>query len=69
MADWHSCQICYPFEINILLLLLLRRPPTIYFTSISTQNAHITYKRVIDGGRKRRTRREPTLDGRPLPTT
>ena len=23
MLDWHSCQICYPFEIKILLLLLL----------------------------------------------
>ena len=25
MLDWHSCQICYPLEIKILLLLLL--PP------------------------------------------
>ena len=27
MLDWHSCQICYPLEIKILLLLLahLRR--------------------------------------------
>ena len=24
MLDWHSCQICYPLEIKILLLLLLR---------------------------------------------
>ena len=23
MLDWHSCQICYPREIKILLLLLL----------------------------------------------
>ena len=23
MLDWHSCQICYPFEIKFLLLLLL----------------------------------------------
>ena len=23
MLDWHSCQICYPLEIKILLLLLL----------------------------------------------
>ena len=23
MLDWHSCQICYPHEIKILLLLLL----------------------------------------------
>ena len=23
MLDWHSCQICYPFEIKILLLSLL----------------------------------------------
>ena len=22
MLDWHSCQICYPFDIKILLLLL-----------------------------------------------
>ena len=22
MFDWHSCQICYPLEIKILLLLL-----------------------------------------------
>ena len=21
MLDWHSCQICYPLEIKILLLL------------------------------------------------
>ena len=21
MIDWHSCQICYPLEIKILLLL------------------------------------------------
>ena len=25
MLDWHSCQICYPLEIKILLLLLLYR--------------------------------------------
>ena len=25
MLDWHSCQICYPLEIKILLLLLLVR--------------------------------------------
>ena len=23
MLDWHSCQICYPLKIKILLLLLL----------------------------------------------
>ena len=23
MLDWHSCRICYPLEIKILLLLLL----------------------------------------------
>ena len=23
MLDWHSCQICYPLQINILILLLL----------------------------------------------
>ena len=23
MLDWHSCQICYPLEIKLLLLLLL----------------------------------------------
>ena len=23
MLDWHSCQICYPLEIKILLLLSL----------------------------------------------
>ena len=23
MLDWHSCLICYPFEIKLLLLLLL----------------------------------------------
>ena len=23
MLDWHLCQICYPLEIKILLLLLL----------------------------------------------
>ena len=23
MLDWHSCQICYPLEIKILLLLIL----------------------------------------------
>ena len=22
MVDWHSCRICYPLEIKILLLLL-----------------------------------------------
>ena len=27
MLDWHSCQICYPLEIKILLLLLLNEPP------------------------------------------
>ena len=21
MLDWHSCQICYPLEVKILLLL------------------------------------------------
>ena len=24
MLDWHSCQICYPLEIKLLLLLLLK---------------------------------------------
>ena len=23
MLDWHSCQICFPLEIKLLLLLLL----------------------------------------------
>ena len=23
MLDWHLCQICYPLEINLLLLLSL----------------------------------------------
>ena len=23
MLDWHSCQICYPLEIKILLLLFI----------------------------------------------
>ena len=23
MLDWHTCQICYPLEIKLLLLLLL----------------------------------------------
>ena len=23
MLDWHSCQICYPLEIKILLLLCM----------------------------------------------
>ena len=26
MLDWHSCQICYPLEIKLLLLLLKRVP-------------------------------------------
>ena len=25
MLDWHSCQICYPLEIILLLLLLYYR--------------------------------------------
>ena len=25
MLDWHSCKICYPLEIKILLLLVLQR--------------------------------------------
>ena len=24
MLDWHSCQICYPLEIKLLLLLFLK---------------------------------------------
>ena len=24
MLDWRSCQICYPLEIKILLLLLIK---------------------------------------------
>ena len=27
MLDWHICQICYPLEINLLLLLLLKHKP------------------------------------------
>ena len=27
MLDWHWCQICYPLEIKILLLLLSHRRP------------------------------------------
>ena len=26
MLDWHTCQICYPLEIKLLLLLLLLYP-------------------------------------------
>ena len=29
MLDWHSCQICYPLEIKILLLLLLKIPHSV----------------------------------------
>ena len=25
MLDWHSCQICYPLKIKLLLLLLLKK--------------------------------------------
>ena len=34
MLDWHSCQICYPLETKLLLLLLLQfvtQAPTIFF--------------------------------------
>ena len=31
MLDWHSCQICYPLEIKILLLLLLLLPGCLIF--------------------------------------
>ena len=34
MLDWHSCQICYPLEIKILLLLLLLLSPAILRISI-----------------------------------
>ena len=27
MLDWHSCQICYPLETKILLLLFKGLPP------------------------------------------
>ena len=30
MLDWHSCQICYPLEIKILLLLLLLQMISVY---------------------------------------
>ena len=30
MLDWHSCQICYPLEIKILLLLLLLPSLTVH---------------------------------------
>ena len=26
MLDWHSCQICHPLEIKLLLLLLFNCP-------------------------------------------
>ena len=26
MLDWHSCQMCYPLEIKLLLLLLEKTP-------------------------------------------
>ena len=34
MLNWHSCQICYPLEIKILLLLLLSKPPPLLLKNV-----------------------------------
>ena len=34
MLDWHSCQICYPLEIKLLILLL--HAPALYFWEVFT---------------------------------
>ena len=57
MLDWHSCQICYPLEIKILLLYLwwnngavkrlLSRPPT-YFDA--RERDYIVFQRGLIGG-------------------
>ena len=46
MLDWHSCQICYPLEIKILLLLLLLWH--ISYSSKDTQLAeHPLYNTIL----------------------
>ena len=40
MLDWHSCQICHPLELKILLLILL------------SQNARYFERRIPKEGLK-----------------
>ena len=35
MLDWHSCQICYPLEIKILLLLYDFRSHPLFLTILT----------------------------------
>ena len=41
MLDWHSCQICYPLEIKILLLLSL--DPRFYIVKLGFVEQRYTF--------------------------
>ena len=51
MLDWHSCQICYPLEIKILLYQCLRfsyLTNKFYFTGIGVYNGRDKTKQGFD---------------------
>ena len=47
MLDWHSCQICYPLEIKLLLLLLQIHILHVFFFRFSS----IAIELKVDGKR------------------
>ena len=47
MLDWHSCQICYPLEIKILLLLLLKWHSDSYRTNPQTSEPAVIIRAAL----------------------
>ena len=43
MLDWHSCQICYPLEIKLLLLLLLYIHTCMYNSVVKLKEVFVKY--------------------------
>ena len=47
MLDWHSCQICYPLEIKILLLLLRHSSIVFYHFKAIVSLCSIPFKFIV----------------------
>ena len=38
MLDWHSCQICYPLEIKLLNIIIIKRSAQPFGKAMCVQN-------------------------------
>ena len=47
MLDWHSCQICYPLEIKMLLLLLYVRILALPFRPLYNNMSLLSFLRFL----------------------